>query len=168
MAISRGVTLKLEGAKELEAALRELPKRIGKNVIKRALTKAAEPMLRQAQQNAARTKPALGEKGVNLSTVLSRRQKRGIKARDGNTVYLFLGANSARWGIAHLIEFGTSMRAHKSGKSTGRMAAQPWLRDAWAAYKQQTLDNFGKYLWQEIDKAAKSLARRQARAARGS
>src|SRR4030095_8780355 len=41
--------VKVEGLKELEDALKELPKATGKNCVRRALTKAAEPMVETAQ-----------------------------------------------------------------------------------------------------------------------
>jgi HK97 gp10 family phage protein len=157
----------LTGAKELEAALRELPKRIGKATITRALKKAAAPIEADAQLRASETKAALGERGVSISTKLSRRQKRG-KRVDKNTVELYIGAHSARRGLAHLIEFGTGMRRHKSGKSTGRMAARPFMRPAWDANKGRLLEVISDELWIEIKKTAERLARRRAREAGGS
>lgn len=166
MALRAGPKMKLTGARELEAALRELPKRIGKAAIKRALMKAAAPIEQDAKARAAGTKPALGERGVSVSTKLSRRQKRGRRV-DKNTVEVFIGAHSARRGLAHLIEFGTGPRRHKSGKSTGSMPARPFMRPAWESGKRQALNTIGAELWTEVEKAAKRLAKRRAKAAAG-
>lgn len=164
MALRSGPKMELTGARELEAALRELPKRIGKAAIRRALKKVAQPIEADAKQRAAQIKHGLGERGVSISTRVSRRQKRGRRV-DKNTVHLFIGAHSARRGLAHIIEFGTGPRHHKSGKSTGRMPAQPFMRPAWEAHKHQLLPALGRELWTEVDKAAQRLAKRRAKAA---
>ncbi|HSH40541.1 MAG TPA: hypothetical protein VK973_00240, partial [Arenicellales bacterium] len=57
-------------------------------------------------------------------------------------------------------------RRTKSGKSTGVMPAQPFMRPAWDAGKRQALSKFERLLWKEIDKSARNLAKRQARVAR--
>lgn len=166
MALRSGPKMTLTGARELEAALRELPKRIGKAAIKRALMKAAAPIEADAKVGAAATKPGLGERGISISTRLSRRQKRGRRV-DKNTQEVFIGAHSARRGLAHLIEFGTGPRRHKSGKSTGSMPARPFMRPAWERGKHQALLTIGDELWVEVEKAAKRLAKRRAKAAAG-
>ena len=58
--------LKVEGFKELESALKELPKATGRNCIRRALTKAADPIVQSAK--------SMAPKGItgNLSGCRSR------------------------------------------------------------------------------------------------
>jgi hypothetical protein len=46
------------------------------------------------------------------------------------------------------------------------MPAQPFLRPAWDAGKRGVLNEFGRLLWAEIDKAAKRQARKALRAAK--
>lgn len=162
MALRNRPKIKLTGARELERALRELPKRTGKAALRRALKKTAQPIEVTAEQYATRAKPELAARGISISTRLSRRQKRG-RQTDRNTVQMYVGAHSARYGLAHLFEFGTAQRHHKSGKSTGRMRPQPFMRPAWDANKGRLLDTLGRELWTEVDKAAKRLAKRRAR-----
>jgi HK97 gp10 family phage protein len=164
MALRSGPKMKLHGAKELEAALRQLPKRIGRAAIRRALMKAAQPIVNDAKGRAAATKPGLGEKGISISATMSRRQKRG-RRKDKNAVEIFIGAHSAGRGLAHLIEFGTGPRYQKNGRYTGQTPAQPFMRPAWDAGKMPAWSQLQKLLWAEIEKAARSLARRRAKAA---
>ena len=67
---------------------------------------------------------------------------------------------------AAIAEFGTGPRYHKkTRKFVGAMPAQPFLRPAWEQHKDQILEDFSKALWIQIEKSAKRLARRQAKAA---
>jgi hypothetical protein len=43
------------------------------------------------------------------------------------------------------------------------MPARPFMRPAWEAGKMRALGAFGRLLWVEIEKAAKRLARKQAK-----
>jgi HK97 gp10 family phage protein len=157
-------TIKLHGARELKAALEALPKRVGKAVLRRALQKAAAPLEADVKQRASAISKRLGTDRISISTKLSRRQRRGRKKVGQNGAELFVGAHSSRRGHAHLIEFGTGPRYQKSGKYTGVMPAMPYFRPAWEANKGQMLSILQKALWQEIEKAAKRLAKRQAKA----
>ena len=67
--------------------------------------------------------------------------------------------------MAHLIEFGSGPRQHKSGKSTGHMPAFPFLRPAWDANKMAVVDLIGAELWSEIERAADRLGKKAAKAA---
>ena len=77
---------------------------------------------------------------------------------------VYVGASPAR--TAHLKEFGTGPRKHKSGKSTGAMPADPFLRPAWEGGHRHALKEFSRLLWEGIEKAARRLAKRQAKAGR--
>lgn len=153
----------LHGARELEAALLALPKRIGKAAIRRALLKAGKPIAEDARTRVAVRTGNL-ERKIRISTQLSKRQRRS-RARGAvkGQVDVYIGAGPARH--AHLVEFGSAARRHKSGKSSGVMPAQPFLRPAWEAGKRRALDDFAALLWVEIEKAATRLAKRQAKAA---
>lgn len=172
MAISsrRSFRMQLHGAKELEAALRQLPKRIGKGAIRRALKKAAQPIADDAKSRVPvgrnRESGEHLQENIAVSTKLSKRQRRRSRARghDPNRVDVYIGAEPSRH--AHLVEFGTGPRRTKSGKSTGVMPAQPFMRPAWDAGKHRALRQFERDLWKEIEKSARNLARRQAKAAR--
>jgi HK97 gp10 family phage protein len=168
--------MNVEGLKELDAALAELPKATGKNVMRRAARSALEPFASVASSLAPvgpvrKTKKGIIPGGrlkrsVNVSTALSKRQRRlarresAIEGKASITVHA--GASLVRH--AHLVEFGTKERFHKkTGKSVGSMPPRPFMRPAWDSTKIQVLTIFQKEMWAEIKKSADLLARKQAR-----
>lgn len=162
------IRLKIDGAQDLEAALRALgDSKAVKRAISRALLEAAEPTAREARSKAPRRSGRMAE-GVDVSTTLSRRQKAGggghVAARgrfDPFAAFVYIGAHPM--GPAVLAEFGTQQRHWKNGKSTGAMPAKPFMRPAWEANKFKILETFGKYLWVTIEMEAARIARKQAR-----
>jgi HK97 gp10 family phage protein len=159
------IRMELHGAKELEAALRELPFRVAKSALRRSLTKASKVMLEAAQANAPT--PRLRVRMVASST-LSRRQRaqaRTTRATSGPyVVTAYVGEKPMRH--AHLVELGSGPRySRKTGAYRGVMPAQPYLRPAFDATAQQVIAEFGRVLGQEIEATARRLAKRQAKAA---
>lgn len=184
-----GISMELSGALELEAALRELPFRVAKTVLRRSLIQAAVPMVEAGQANA----PAEHlKRRMIVSSQLSRRQKakagRRSRATSGTYVAtIHVGEMPSR--LAHLFEFGSSPRyttgsgdaRRKSGAVSvstkarayrGRMLAQPYMRPAFDSTAPTVLRNFGVILGRNIERAAVRLYKRQAKrassAARGS
>lgn len=158
-----GVTLTLIGAQELERALLELPERLQKSTLDRALKQCAEPILNAAQDNAR----AVGKTGKNASKIvisskLSRRQRRGVKKAEGERI-IYIGVRPSP--VAHLIEFGTGPRYTKAGAYRGQMTATPFMRPAWDSNWRPALDEFGTILGREIERTATRLARRKAKRA---
>jgi HK97 gp10 family phage protein len=151
----------LHGAKELEAALNALPKRIGKAAVRRALLKAGKPIAADAAARVAVRSGKL-KRTIRVSTQLSKRQRRG-RARGAvkGRVDVYIGAGPSRH--AHLVEFGTAPRQQRNGKQVGAVAAQPFMRPAWEAGKGRALNSFSKMLWEEIEKAVKRLAKKAAK-----
>lgn len=143
--------VKVEGLRELERALAELPKRTSKSVARRTLLKAAQPMAEDARSKAP-DDPATGGKDLHTSISAGTKLSRGGRRRHRkqSDVEVFIGPHARH---AHLQEFGT---AHH--------AAQPFMRPAWDAGKMKALDTIKEELWNEIKKAAKRIARRAARA----
>lgn len=160
--------LEIVGWRELEQALRDLGS--DKDVrlsLRRALNnKATKQMLDYAVSLAPKASGRMASK-LGISTTLSRRQRRERRQRGttDNFAVLYIGAGAR--GPSILDEFGTKPRQHKSGKSTGRAPAQPFMRPAWETYKRAILDEFTKELWAQIEKSAKRIARRQAKLLRG-
>ena len=142
----------LHGAKELEKALLDLPKRIAKTAVRRGIVKLLQQVADDAQARVPVRSGRLKEK-IAVRPQLSRRQKRG-RAKDKGLIEAFVGATPARH--AHLVEFGTGPRMQRNGKSTGAMPAQPFLRPAWDGAKGKLVDELGQVLWDEIEKAAPS------------
>lgn len=157
------------GAAELAQALRDLgTDRLIKATLKRALLKAGEPVAADARSRAPRSKreggkPHMADR-ITVSTTLSRRQRAGSAgyATHDTEARVYIGA--APRGPAVLQEFGTGVRHHKNGKSTGAVPAHPFMRPAWEAGKEKVLADFERMLWEQIEKSAERLARRTAKA----
>jgi HK97 gp10 family phage protein len=143
---------KVEGFRELEAALADLPKATGKNVLKRVLLKAAKPIEDAARANAPKLSGAL-ERNVTTGTKLNRRQASMAKKLGKAAVEVHVGASDPA-GVQ--TEFGNE-----------HQAAEPWLRPAWDAEADGALDVIKNELGTEIDKAAARAARRAAKRAAG-
>lgn len=161
------IHMELLGARELEAALNGLGQdRLIKATMRRSLLKASQPVVLTAQRLAPGGQYSTGRmKGkIAASTTLARRQRRGQGYRyNPNVAYVWIGAGSRGPGV--LTEFGTGPRwQRKTGKFVGAAPAQPFLRPAWDQHKHQVLDDYSKMLWVQIEKSAKRLARRNAKA----
>lgn len=162
-------SVRVEGLKELQRALKELPKATQGAVLRRILLRAAEPMRSDAEAQAPEDIGVL-KGSVEQSFRLTARQRRlagksAVRLQDGSfraakstgaEVYVGPGARDRQkapppQGL--LQEFGT--RNH---------AAQPFLRPAWDAHRQQALETIATELGSEIEKSARRLAAKQARA----
>lgn len=142
-------TFKIEGLKELGEALQELPKATGTNVLKRALTEAADPIEQDAASRAPELRGHL-KRSVTTGTKLSRRQKSQHKKE--SKVEIFVGPGALPQAVWQ--EFGT---AHHP--------AQPFLRPAWDANGKGALMSIKDALAEQIEKARQRLARKAERLA---
>jgi HK97 gp10 family phage protein len=166
--------IKVEGLKEIQAALQDLSKATAKNVVKRVLLKRAQPIVEAARTrapvrtgklrdaiiaqarggNAGKAAFAEAMRG-GASRVEAGRAAREANRAAGSTVEVVIGPHDGAF-YASLVEFGT---AHSSPK--------PFLRPAWDAGKMQVLDGVGDDMWAEIKKALARRARRLAKTAKG-
>jgi len=147
-------TVKLEGLKELETALSELPKSTSKAVLRRIGIRAIAPVISTAKELVPVDEGQLRD-SLRVTTRLSKRQRRLNRKRAADEkagVELFAGA--AALPHAHLVEFGTA-----------KTPPRPFLRPAWDQNKSAVLKTIQEELGDEIEKAAKRLARRAARLA---
>lgn len=174
-----------KGGRELEAALRDLGKKAtAKNVARRALRKAAEP-IREEAVRLAPDDPATGQgrylkEAIQIGLLANRRALVGEIAplNRADAVYAYVGINpdvlpprdsktkknrrrsrflQSGGGVAsysQFMEFGTATHA-----------AQPFMRPAWEDKKQEAFDRLADDLRVEIDKAAARAARKAARQA---
>lgn len=149
-------TFKIEGLRELERSLQELPKATGKNVLRRTLLKIGRPIA-EAMRVRAPDDPATSgndlKGSINVTTRLSRRQRalhKKMFKSDRASVEAFVGTGVIPH--AHMQEFGT---VHHG--------PQPFARPAWDAEKTRALESVKKELANEIMKSANRLARRRAR-----
>lgn len=151
------ITAKLTGARELDRALAEIAKKAtAKAVIRRSLIVAAKPMAAAAQDAAPVAEGDL-QTSISVGTKLSKRQAklhRKMFKADRATVEVFIGAGPL--SSAHNQEFGNEHHA-----------AQPFMRPAFDAEAEPTINRIGDQMWIEIEKQAKRAARTAARGARG-
>lgn len=147
--MSKSVTIRVDGLRELEAALSELPKSTGKAVLRRTAIKALEPFDKAWRAKAPRLTGALEESG-GVGTKLTKRQARlNRKREDKASVEVYAGPNDPS---AIQDEFGNE-----------HQAAQPFARPAWDGTKEEALEIVKSELGTQIEKAAQRLARKNAR-----
>lgn len=170
--------VKVEGLKELEAALKELPKATGRNVIRRALTTAALPVAELARANAPFKEGVLRRsiivskirfsKGEAGKAAFAAAMKRGASraeaaqaaheanAEGGNDEDITSGlaeiGPTTEAFYAHFVEFGT---AHS--------VAKPFMRPAFEGNKATAVQVIQAALKEEIAKAVERLAKKQAK-----
>lgn len=146
--------VRIDGLREVDAALKDLPKSVGKNVLRRVLRKIAAPIAAEMKSAAPVDQGALRD-SIGVGGKLTRRQQ-GLHRRmfrdDRASVEMFVGAGGLPQ--AHLREFGVA-----------GTPAHPFARPAWDGNKDTALSTIKSDLWSEIEKAAKRAARKVARLA---
>jgi HK97 gp10 family phage protein len=144
--------VRIDGLRELEAALKELPKATGKGVLRRVLKDRAEPIAADARSKVRVDQGTLRD-SIGVSTKLSRRQ-RGQHKKIGSkaAVEMFVGAGALTQAITE--EFGTV-----------DMSPHSFMRPAWDSNKSAILDGIADDLWAELRKAAARRAKKAARLA---
>lgn len=145
-------TVKIEGLRELDFALGELPKATARNTLQRALKKGAEhvqdvwqpivPVLTGQYQHSIIVGP---------SSKLTSRQKRDAKKEGKFFAEMHVGTSDP---AGQMNEFGTV-----------NMPANPSGRPAWDATQESVLAGIAKDLGDEIEKSRARLARKAARLA---
>lgn len=148
------VRVKVEGLRDLDEALGELPKSTAKAVLRRILKKAGQPIANDAQIKAPVLSGAL-KMSIGVGTKLTRRQAsqhRKLFKNDKASAEMFVGPGGLTQAITQ--EFGTF-----------KEPPQPFMRPAWDGNKNTALDIIKSELGTEIEAAAKRVARKAARLA---
>lgn len=151
-------TVRVEGLRELDRALKELPKSVARNTLRGVLKKRAKPLADAMVANAPDDPETGGNdlrSSIGVSTKLSRRQAKLHRREhrdDKAFAEVFVGAGPLPQ--AHLTEYG--------GPNNSPVG---WGRAAWDVNKGDILDGIKTDLGQAIDKAATRLAKRRAKAA---
>lgn len=127
------VTVKTQGFKELEKSLFLLKQSTAKAVVRGGMRDAIEPAARLARQKAP-----VGEGDLYESIDVSTRAKPAARKQSDLEIYMGPGRNPQ----AITQEFGTF-----------KEPAQPYMRPAWDAEKEKTLERFGVFLWERVQKA---------------
>jgi len=147
---------------ELDKMLNDLPKAMGKTVLRNALKKAAVPIHNAVVANAPQ-----GPTGNLKDGVVTSPKKYGRSVKSKNSVFMFVGMDHKTAPHAHLVEHGTVERFHDSGKSVGHMPAKPFFRNAWDATKGQALEILKAEIGTQLIKAARRLRTRAERGTLG-
>lgn len=129
-----GAPFRLEGGRQVLDNLAELPKATQKNVLKRVLTKALEPIASNVKAKAPHLFGDL-EKDLHIGVKLNKRQTALNKADKASTEVHFGTSDPA--GMMN--EFGNS-----------RQAAQPFFRSEWEGGKHNALESIKRDLGSEI------------------
>jgi len=139
---------RIEGLRETERALGDLPRATAKGVTRRVLRKAGAPIKDDAEANAPSLTGRL-RADVKLGSRLNRRQAAMNRKLGPSAVEIHIGVSDPA-GVQ--TEFGNQ-----------NQAAEPWLRPAWDANKMGALAYISAQLWVETKKSADRLARKAAR-----
>jgi HK97 gp10 family phage protein len=147
-------TPNVQGVAETLEALREFPKATGRNVLRRALVKAAQPVAVVARSYApddtATGAPDL-KSSIAVATQLTQRQQRTRPKLNEVEVYVGPTRAAGRFVLnyASFKEFGTY-----------KMPAHPYLRPAWDRTQGLVQVIFAKELAIHFEAAAARLSRK--------
>ena len=139
--------VRVEGLRELDKALGELPRQTGKRVALKVLKNAGGPLAEAGSANAPLGPTGNLKASYSVGTKLTRRQ--GKLNRKESPVEVYIGPNDP---AAIQTEFGNE-----------HQAPEPHLRPAWDGGKDKALADIKSGLWSEIEKAAQRLARKAAK-----
>jgi HK97 gp10 family phage protein len=142
------------GLEDTLAALREFPTATGRNTLRRALLKAAEPVAIAARSYAPddpRTAPPDLKRSIAVTTQMTSRARRQQPKQSEVEVYIGPVRQSGRavLNYAATVEFGTF-----------RAPAYPYMRPAWDRTKGLVQTILARELKTEFERTADRLSRR--------
>lgn len=159
--MAKGTTVSIDGLREVDAALGDLGKVLGRNVMRRVAVKRLQPMAEVAR-GMAPDDPVTGgndlKTSIAVSTQLGKRQKK-INRKSKSEIEAHMGpagpgGNVPPQGIQQ--EFGN--RNH---------GPQSFMRPAFDQGKDGLIEGIAEDFWLEISKAAARKAKKAERLARG-
>lgn len=142
-------TFKVEGLAELDRQLAELSQSAGKGVLRRAGRAGLGPFDQAWRAKAPHLSGDLAKSG-SVGSKLTKRVRRATERENSVEVFAGPGANPQAW---------------QQEVGNHNHAAQPFVRPAWEETKGQALQIVKTVLGDEISKAAKRKARKEAKAA---
>lgn len=159
------ISIKIEGLKELQQALDQLPKEIQGRPLRSAVSYGAKAVVEDVK-----SKVPVGETGILKSAVYRYRSRRD--SATGRETF-FVGI---RQGKAQYKDTAYNRRKGRVGKTyktageayywrflefgTAKMAARPFLRPAFEATKSRAVEIIKERLGKAIETQAKKLARK--------
>lgn len=149
------ITFKLEGLAQTVANLEELSKATRRNVLKRVLLAAGQPVANEAAQLAPYRTGRLAF-SLSVSDKLTRRQRQANPKEYEAEIYIGPAGGNGALNYASFEEFGTI-----------DTPAHPFMRPAWESNRGIVLGLIHSGLQVEVEKAAQRAARKVARIAAG-
>lgn len=155
--------MKIEGLKEVNRALKELPNVAAGRALRSALTSSTLPLKKEMKKNA----PRRSEPGAK---VISGKKSTGGNAKGGFVKVRWPG-NLAKSIITRLIDkgphhvtLGVGPASHGfyglfAEKGTSHQPAKPWMRPALDSQGQNVINRFAERIWQTIEREAAKLKR---------
>jgi len=148
---SNGVSLNVDGIKDLQREIEKLKARTGKKQLDYALRRAAKPLIKTARKNIKGVSRTLA---MSIGVIIAKRTRNPL---------VFVGPRIGRrskfdgW-FAHFYEYGTTLRMprrrkvlkfDKDGKTiyakqAEEIKATPFMRPAWDSMKTTVLANISK------------------------
>jgi HK97 gp10 family phage protein len=172
--MARAVTVKIDGLKDLEKALEQFKPATSKAIARRALMKAAEPIVAEARRLAPIDKGHLA-RSINASTNLGHDVGKAAfaaalsgGASKGEAVQALRNArrgDTSRAAVTVVIGPGRHPQAIMQEFGTLNHPPQAFMRPAWDGNHDKALDSIKDSMANEIMKAAKRAARKAAKGA---
>ena len=147
------LAFRIEGLDDLVQNLGNLPKATGKNVLKRVLMRAAEPLAGTAARLAPYRTGRLSF-SISIGTQLTRRQR--VPKRSEVEVYVGPAGGGGALAYASFAEFGTAVTP-----------AHPFMRSAWEATQSVVFGEIVGQLQSEVGKAVARAERKAIKIAAG-
>ena len=136
------LTVKFQGAKELEKAMMELKTATAKRVARKVLKNALEPVRDRAETLAPE---AEGDLAASISISSKARRRRQQQGR----VEVYVGVPTSQGQVGSNQEYGNVNHA-----------AQPFMRPAWQPLRFKVLDDVGANMMVEVKKSAARARKR--------
>jgi hypothetical protein len=140
-------SMKISGFREIDVLLQSIPRQLASQGVTSGLRRALQPVAQTARTYA----PGSLSGRIRIAPTIKAGQQAQSLAKPGKgRRVMYVGATAPQ---AHLVEFGTGPRYHKSGKYVGFMTPDPFLRPAWDMHKDEVLANLATAIREEISKA---------------
>jgi HK97 gp10 family phage protein len=143
------IEVKVDGLKELQDDLLQLPVKIGERTLQRALTSAALPIVREAQDKipiAHQSYKLYGGDSADPGWLRQQIVRKKVKNSNNSAEVVVTIKQQKESYFWRFIEFGTS-----------KLPAHPFLRPAFESKQKEALDRFIDKLTDGIAKAVEKL-----------